>query len=333
MPNAVGQRPVERLLASALMKGFKCGAHASNTSRTECYGPDAGIWKFIRLLESHEYRQEPMAIPRAAGGRYYFECYPHPAIIALLDLDYKLDYKVRKRNPAAWAELCDFLSALQNDAVLRVSNACEVVQQLRTQSKDNEDKVDSIVAAYLAAFFWQFGTDRSTVLGSLVDGYIVTPHSTKTKARFDKVFAGAINPRGSAIAHFPVAAGHSAPTPLQSRGREPMNALDAPEVGAEFDWEGTVELTASDTTNLWSNRNPWLPREKCERFDLLVRILDDEDEPLLRFVPFSSHGREQGGMAIGAGDTQRTIWRHLTSGARRHNLISYPALYRFIKHP
>ena len=39
--NRTGMRPVERKLASALMKDFKCGAHASNTSNP-CYGPAAG---------------------------------------------------------------------------------------------------------------------------------------------------------------------------------------------------------------------------------------------------------------------------------------------------
>ena len=49
--NRTGMRPVERKLASALMKDFKCGAHASNTSNP-CYGPAAGIWDFVEALES-----------------------------------------------------------------------------------------------------------------------------------------------------------------------------------------------------------------------------------------------------------------------------------------
>src|SRR5947209_3510164 len=77
--NESGCRPVEADLARALMADFGCGAHSSNLSNP-CWTAAARIWDLLRMLAANGYRQEPMAVPAAKEGRYYFECYPHPAI-------------------------------------------------------------------------------------------------------------------------------------------------------------------------------------------------------------------------------------------------------------
>jgi predicted RNase H-like nuclease len=53
---------------------------------------------FLRVLQEEGYLHSPMAIPSATAGRFYFECYPHPAIIGLFDLDRILQYKVHHSN-------------------------------------------------------------------------------------------------------------------------------------------------------------------------------------------------------------------------------------------
>src|SRR5436305_4313500 len=117
-----------------------------------------------------------MAVPWARGGRFYFECYPHPAIVGLFDLDHILKYKVVHRNLNAWQTLIGLLRSLAS-AELAVRNICSFVPEDLSQNKRNEDKLDSIISAYVAAYWWRFGIRRSTAIGDLSSGYIVTPHS------------------------------------------------------------------------------------------------------------------------------------------------------------
>ena len=84
VPNQTGMRPVERFLAKAL-GSMGCSAYPSNRSNQTCYGPNAGIWAFLTQLQQHRYVHKPMSIPGSTDGKFYFECYPHPAIIALLN--------------------------------------------------------------------------------------------------------------------------------------------------------------------------------------------------------------------------------------------------------
>lgn len=201
--NAAGMRPVERKLAKALMREFGCGAHASNTTNP-CYGPAGGIWDFVEALESRGYRQEPVAVAGRQAGRFYFECFPHPALLGLFDLDTLLAYKVRHRDRSAWQRLLGLLRSLeQREPRLRGIGA--YARAGLPQTLDNENKLDSIVAAYVAAYWWHHGTRRSVSLGSLSDGYIVTPVSERTRAAFDRVFAACDrNQRGRATSARPV---------------------------------------------------------------------------------------------------------------------------------
>ena len=136
---------------------------------------------FQAALQTHGYVHKPISIPGSTGGRFYFECYPHPAIIALLDRTRVLKYKCRHRNEKDWQKLVDFLKTLP------VTNLSATVDALSFQNKANEDKLDSIVCAYTAVLWWQHGTTQSSMLGNMTDGYIVTPHSEATLKQFRKV--------------------------------------------------------------------------------------------------------------------------------------------------
>jgi predicted RNase H-like nuclease len=41
--------------------------------------------------------------------------------------------------------------------------------------KETEDKLDSLICAYVGAYWWFWGTQRNQVLGDLDTGYIVIP--------------------------------------------------------------------------------------------------------------------------------------------------------------
>ena len=196
--NKDGCRPVERRLASALMADFGCGAHSSNLG-LPAWAEDAPIWSFIRALESKGYQHNPMAIPGAKAGQFYIECYPHPAILGLFDLGRILKYKVHHRNLEDWQELIRLLRSLAC-AELPICNICSFVEDGLPQNKKNEDRLDSIVSAYVAAYWWKFGIHRSAVVGDLSTGYIVTPHSERTFAALTRVFGVQINPPGAARA-------------------------------------------------------------------------------------------------------------------------------------
>jgi predicted RNase H-like nuclease len=41
--------------------------------------------------------------------------------------------------------------------------------------KEVEDKLDSLICAYVAAYWWYWGKERNLVLGDRTTGYIVIP--------------------------------------------------------------------------------------------------------------------------------------------------------------
>jgi predicted RNase H-like nuclease len=104
-----------------------------------------------------------------------------------MGLEKILKYKARHRDSAAWNQLINFLSQLP------VENLKECLELLRVQNKTNEDKVDAIVCAYIAYYWWRYGTDRSSIIGSLTSGYIVTPHTDGMLSRFRSVFGDQVN--------------------------------------------------------------------------------------------------------------------------------------------
>jgi hypothetical protein len=115
-----------------------------------------------------------MAIPAAKSGRYYFECYPHPALLGVFGLDQIVKYKLRHKNTGEWHRIIDLLRSL-TASELPVRNICSFVREGLAENKANEDKLDAIISAYTAAYWWKFGIDRSTMIGDLTAGYIVTP--------------------------------------------------------------------------------------------------------------------------------------------------------------
>lgn len=327
--NYAESRPVERDLQRALMSGFGCGAYSSNLGNP-CWLPDARVWELLQTLEGNGYVQNPMAIPGAKTGRYYFECYPHPALVGLFDLDHIIKYKVHHRNKDEWMKMIDLLRSL--DATdLPVANIRSFVREDLIQNKVNEDKLDAIVAAYTAAYWWRFGTGRSTMIGDLTTGYIVTPHSRRTYAALAKVFDGRMNLSGCAdpsrhaekvMERTPAA--KSLLTKVAEAMRSPVEPPDG--------WSATVELTATDTSNIWRTSrgaviNPWMDAQRMTGWQLWVRFLEEDGQPAVVFVPFGSQGGRQCGMK--ASSLNRSLWSFMVADASRLNPIGFPVSYRY----
>lgn len=333
--NETGCRPVEQDLARALMAAFGCGAHSSNR-HNPCWQRGARIWEFVRALEQNKYLHNPMAVPGARIGRYYFECYPHPALLGVFDLDHIVKYKIRHKNPAEWRRLIDLLRSLA-DKELPVRNICDFVQEGLAQSKANEDKVDAIIAAYAAAYWWKFGTERSTMVGDLRNGYIVTAHSSRTYAALANVFNVRMNQQGLACG-----APEASTTPEQTAESEmdgPTRTSDAKSamllpVEPLADWSNPVELTATDTSNIWRTSwgaviNSWMATERMTGWRLWARFIDEDSQPAVLFIPFGNRGDQQCGMKASPHQMNRALWSYMVAAAARNNPIHFQVCYRY----
>ncbi len=329
VPNHDGMRPVEKMLAKAL-GAMQCSAYPSNRSNESCYGPNAGIWAFLTQLQQHGYVHKPMSIPNSKTGRFYFECYPHPAIIALQNRTKVLKYKCRHGNQDEWNELVDFLK------MLPVTNLATMVESLAFQNKANEDKLDSIVCAYTAVLWWQHGITQSSMIGNMTDGYIVTPHSEATLKRFKKVFGKQMNDdRGTPPA---LPAGGPASSSRSEIGTSAKQGDVAPVVSDQGGWAGPVELVATDTTNLSRNMrekkgrpsrviNDWMDEARFNGYRLIVKFLDEDAEPEVAFVPHSHSDSQK--VLMADMDGQPGLWFLLVAGASKETPLRFHIKHRY----
>ncbi len=310
LTNLVGARPVETRLAQALMADFRCGAHSSNLANG-CWSADAGIWRFLQALVEQGYRHDPIKTVEAQSGKFFFECFPHPALLGLFDLSRLLKYKVRHHDASAWQQLIQHLQSLDSRQELPISNIRKLVPDDLKQTKANEDKLDAILCAYTAAYWWKFGTSRSTMLGDLISGYIVTPHSKRTLLKFKDTFgADRINQPGEGCKEFPPSG--------QSRHRPPIMLSEGseqlPPTTPSGEWNGQETLIAVDTTNLWRNSrgrimNPWMNKDRMNGWRLWVRLIEEDGQPELMFEPFAAGGDVQQGMRSSRAHMNGDLWR------------------------
>jgi predicted RNase H-like nuclease len=327
--NPTGCRPVEQDLARALMAAFGCGAHSSNLGNP-CWQPGARIWEFIHALEENHYGHNPMAIPAARRGRYYFECYPHPALLGIFNLEKILKYKVHQKNQADWISIIGLLRSLTNKE-LPIRNIGDFVREDLAQTKPNEDRVDAIISAYTAAYWWKFGIERSTMIGDLATGYIVTPHSNSTYAAFAKVFQGRMNLPGRVDGplHTPTSSQPAVLTATTRATAARTTGTDRLPVEPARDWSGPVELLATDTSNIWRNSNSWMHAARMEGWRLWIRFVDEDGQPAVLFVPFDKYGSQQGGMKASPRQMNRGQWSFMVADAARTNPIRFHVFYRY----
>jgi predicted RNase H-like nuclease len=117
------------------------------------------------------------------------EVYPHPALVALFGLPRRLAYKARSGRSiddrrVALRALIRLLESLYGaDPPLDVTTAprwpqlTAAVESASTHAGLDrvEDELDAFVCAYVGLYWAAWGRARSAVLGTVADGYIVTP--------------------------------------------------------------------------------------------------------------------------------------------------------------
>lgn len=173
IPNETGMRLPDRLTHRHFGK-YHAGCYPANLSR-----PFADRTVALGLsLEARGFAHAPTIAPQTLG-RFQIEVFPHPAIVNLFGLDRILKYKKGRLIDRA-AELLKLRSLILELAQFEPSlqiTSIDLPEIPRTGAalKDLEDRLDSLICAYVAAHWWYWGSDRNLVLGNATEGYIVVP--------------------------------------------------------------------------------------------------------------------------------------------------------------
>jgi predicted RNase H-like nuclease len=176
--NTVGQRPCETLVSKCYASRH-AGCHTSNLS----LHPDNPGVRLAAQLESLGFQHAPQ-FSAHTGDRIMLEVYPHPALIELFRLPRIIKYKKgrvsEKRRGQRTLQhllrrLCSFSPPLNTDSRLSEFLAVDANSLKGASLKDNEDKLDAIVCAYIAYHYWYWGSDRNRLFGDVKDGYIIVP--------------------------------------------------------------------------------------------------------------------------------------------------------------
>lgn len=169
--NLTGMRQCERGIGKLYgAKGASC--HTANLALF----PNAVSVQLSRQLQQLHYQH-------ITGARWQIEVYPHPAIIELFNLDYRLAYKkgtVAQRK-AGQLQLANHLQAietrlpfaLQLGGSVSIAMTEDTINQLKgEQLKKNEDKLDALVCLVIAALHLK---GQCFIVGNSEEGYIALP--------------------------------------------------------------------------------------------------------------------------------------------------------------
>jgi predicted RNase H-like nuclease len=142
--------------------------------------------RFGKNLETRGFNHAPNIEPQKIG-RYQIEVFPHPAMIHLFQLARILKYK-KGNLPEKKAELQKLQYYIQT-ILPNLTPALDLTDfPLLTlplsltgkQLKAIEDQLDSLICAYIGAYWWYWGTEKNWVLGDRQTGYIVVPSPLTT---------------------------------------------------------------------------------------------------------------------------------------------------------
>ncbi|MBD2253488.1 DUF429 domain-containing protein [Nostoc parmelioides] len=176
IPNLTGSRLPDKLTHKYFGK-YHAGCYPANQSlafaeRTINFGLE---------LESRGFIHAP-TIEAQKLGRYQIEVFPHPAIVHLFNLERILKYKKGRINERRleliklYQYIVEILPTLEPTLSVKKLSLGEI-PHTGAELKAAEDKLDSLICAYVAAHWWYWGEQRNLVLGDRTTGYIVIPKS------------------------------------------------------------------------------------------------------------------------------------------------------------
>ena len=183
IPNLTGTRVPDKLTHKYFGK-YHAGCYPANLNRPFAQR----TVDFGNILSSKGFVHAPTITPQKLG-RYQIEVFPHPAIVNLFNLDRILKYK-KGRLAEKKAELkklfsyiINILPKLKPELNLESPVTIPIIPHKVTtkELKVVEDKLDSLICAYVAAHWWYWGNieQKNMVLGDETTGYIVVPNRVK----------------------------------------------------------------------------------------------------------------------------------------------------------
>ena len=181
VPYAKRGREGDRLITK-LFGAYDAGVYPATRFYLGRYGGKR-IWDVVNDLQRAGFRHDCRVEP-GKPARTFFETYPHAATVALFGLRKTLKYKTRQGRtyPTRWRAFRELESHLKS--LSRFEPAMAGAEKLFTSGltglrggklKEYEDRLDAILCAYIAAYYWTWGTRRNAIVGTLKGGYIVTP--------------------------------------------------------------------------------------------------------------------------------------------------------------
>jgi predicted RNase H-like nuclease len=180
IPNQTGMRLADKLTHKHFGR-YHAGCYPANLQRPFAQRTIA----FGRSLENRGFQHAATINPQQQG-RYQIEVFPHPAMVNLFQLSRIIKYKKGKLADRKIglkqlrAFIFEVLPYLQ--PALRFTNIDQYepltvdFENLNgKQVKAVEDQLDGLICAYIAAYWWYWGTAKNLVLGDITTGYIVIP--------------------------------------------------------------------------------------------------------------------------------------------------------------
>ena len=184
--NEKGARPCEQAL-NKVYRAKWAGCYPSN----QTLFPDACSVKLSKWLAARGMLH--LGLGNKPG--WQIECYPHPAIIELFNLEKRHKYKkgTPKEKQQGQIRLAQYIRTLCSSSILalHIPEAFaailddEHIQKLAGQGlKDNEDALDAIICLYIAGLY-AIGNEV-VVFGDVQEGYIVVPSNRQSTLGIEK---------------------------------------------------------------------------------------------------------------------------------------------------
>lgn len=177
IPNQTGMRVPDKLTHHHFGR-YHAGCYPANLNRPFAQR----TVEFGLSLEKRGFNHAPEIEP-GKEGRYQIEVFPHPAMIYLFGLERILKYKRGKiaQRKAELLKLYNYILTVlpKLEPRIHLSNfkiaLADINEAKGTKLKSIEDQLDSLICAYVGAYWWYWGEKRNLVLGNKNTGYIVVP--------------------------------------------------------------------------------------------------------------------------------------------------------------
>lgn len=176
IPNQTGTRLPDKLTHKYFGR-YHAGCYPANLNRPFAQKTVG----FGMSLETKGFNHAPTIKPQEFG-RFQIEVFPHPAIVNLFGLEKILKYK-KGRLADRKSELFQLHQYIINilptlEPALEISENFLDIENINSMValKTTEDKLDSLICAYIGAYWWYWGQTRNLVLGDGTTGYIVVPN-------------------------------------------------------------------------------------------------------------------------------------------------------------